>query len=105
MEDDKTTKTSKKVKRLRTSQVGTTSATEDVAQQVTTTEAENGVEDLENGSFLKGFESSGEEDLPNSEQYVEGQVIPGLPEGKEMQKNLKKLENKESDEPGVVYVG
>lgn len=104
-ENGKSKKSSKKVRRTETAQDGTTSATENAVQQVATVELENGEEGADTTSFLKGFESSGEEDAPKGEQHAESQSIPGLPKDKALQDKLKKLGAKEGDGPGVVYVG
>ena len=61
-------------------------------------------EDDRTAAFLKGFESSEDENLPGDEGFVAGKEIPKLPKARETAKKLKGVKAK-SDEPGVVYVG
>ncbi|KAL8725993.1 MAG: hypothetical protein Q9166_006995 [cf. Caloplaca sp. 2 TL-2023] len=66
-------------------------------------------DDFEEGdqtlALIKGFESEGEDEGPDlGEGFKAGQKVPQLPKNKDVQKQLKAM-NQNPDEPGVVYVG
>ena len=66
-------------------------------------EEEEFEEDDQTAALLKGFESSGEEDVDGDEGFTAGEV-PKLPNKKGLAGKLKKIKP-EGQEPGVVYVG
>lgn len=57
-------------------------------------------------ALLKGFESSGEEDVAGEERFKQGQDVPALPDANKLNKKLK-LANEQGEGvgSGVVYVG
>lgn len=59
-------------------------------------------------ALIRGFESSGEEDVSGDEGFEPGQDIPQIPDSKQVKRKLRKLKKSNSDEPekpGTVYIG
>ncbi|KAI1974671.1 nucleolar protein [Ophidiomyces ophidiicola] len=62
----------------------------------------------DDAEFLRGFESSGEEDASGDEGFAHGQEVPQIPDSKQVKRkirSMKKHHPDEKDEPGVVYLG
>lgn len=69
---------------------------------------ESGDEDDQTLALIRGFESSGEEDISGDEGFEPGQDVPQIPDSKQVKRKLRKLKKSHSDEPekpGTVYIG
>ncbi|KAJ5176391.1 uncharacterized protein N7482_002268 [Penicillium canariense] len=78
----------------------------DAAEPEESEEETDDVEDDQTAALIKGFESSGDEDESGDEGYNSKQPIPKIPDTKEAEKKMKKLQQGDSkNEPGTVYVG
>lgn len=96
----------KKEGKPHTKEVITTEPTSDVEGETGEHESEDEGEDDQTIALIKGFESSGDEDISGDEEYEVGKPVPGLPKPKKTKKKLEKLKNRDTpDEPGTVYVG
>ncbi|WEW55535.1 nucleolar protein [Emydomyces testavorans] len=65
-------------------------------------------EDDQTLALIRGFESSGEEDISGDEGFESGQEVPQIPDSKQVKKKMRKLKNTPADEPekpGTVYIG
>lgn len=69
--------------------------------------SEEEFEDNMTSALIKGFESSGDEDMSGNEGLKPGQNIPTIPDSKKIKKRLLKIKKTtdESEEPGTVYIG
>ncbi|KAI1911438.1 nucleolar protein [Ophidiomyces ophidiicola] len=82
----------------------------ELAKAVVETSPEEDEEEDEgdDAEFLRGFESSGEEDASGDEGFAHGQEVPQIPDSKQVKRkirSMKKHHPDEKDEPGVVYLG
>ena len=71
-------------------------------------DAENDArEDDQTLELIKGFESSGDEDISGDEGFEAGQPVPTIPDSKKTKRKLQKMAKKRDtpEEPGAVYVG
>ena len=69
---------------------------------------DDGIENDQAVAFLKGFESSGDEDDGEGEEYDPNQPVPNIPDSKKVKRKLLKKQKKLTDtveQPGTVYVG
>lgn len=95
-----------------TSQEESKKADEESAKEAPTEEredesAEESEEDDQTEALLQGFESSDDENKTSGESFPIGEVVPRIPDSKQVKRQLKqKKANKEvKEEPGTVYVG
>jgi nucleolar protein 15 len=66
-------------------------------------------EDDHTAAFIKGFESSDDEDPSGDEGFEPGQEVPSIPDSKQVKRKLQKAKKRaaekvEPEEPGVVYI-
>lgn len=70
-------------------------------------ESDDEGEDDQTVALIKGFESSGDEDISDDEGYEAGKPIPNIPDSKKAKRQIQKKTKKRDtpDHPGAVYVG
>nr|KMM73523.1 MKI67 FHA domain-interacting nucleolar phosphoprotein [Coccidioides posadasii RMSCC 3488] len=59
-------------------------------------------------ALIRGFDSSGEEDISGDEGFEPGQAVPQIPDSKQVKRKIRKLKKNHTDEPeepGTVYIG
>jgi nucleolar protein 15 len=58
-------------------------------------------------ALIKGFESSGDEDVSGDEGLRPGEVVPTIPDSKQIKRRLRKMKKTttEPEGPGTVYIG
>ncbi|KMP08449.1 MKI67 FHA domain-interacting nucleolar phosphoprotein [Coccidioides immitis RMSCC 2394] len=65
-------------------------------------------EDDQTLALIRGFDSSGEEDISGDEGFEPGQAVPQIPDSKQVKRKIRKLKKNHTDEPeepGTVYIG